>query len=219
MKRLMMLLLVTAAIPATAYAAISSTGGGTTIANGQATLVSDGTNPYSYISFNDLNAQSVGSLTELAASVVSADYGGGAPRFSVTVSNGTQTKNIFVYLGTLPNLTTGGTGDTGNLLDDSLNGARVDSTQVGGPYYGTWAQATSAASGSGYSTIAGISFVVDAGWAQTDGSQTVVLDGVSINNEVYTFSAAAKSDCKDGNWQLYGYKNQGDCVSFVMASK
>lgn len=219
MKRLVVLVVVALAIPATAYAAISGTGGGTTISNGQATLVSDGTSPYSYISFNDLNSQPVGNLTELSADVVSATYGGGSPRFSVEVSNGTTTENIFVYLGDLPNYTSGGTGDTGNLVDDTVNGTRVDSTQVGGPYYGTWAQAVFAATGSGYTTISGISVVVDGGWAQSSGSQTVVLDAVSINGTVYTFSATAKSDCKDGNWQALGYKNQGDCISFVETGK
>jgi hypothetical protein len=49
----------------------------------------------------------VGNLTNLAADVVSADYGLGSPRFSVEVSNGTTTKSIFVYLGDLPNLNRG----------------------------------------------------------------------------------------------------------------
>lgn len=216
MKRLVVLLCVALAIPATAaYASLSGSGGGTTIANGQATLVSNTSSPYSFLTYNDLNGQPLANLTELSADVVSAQYGGGSPRFSIDVSNGTDTKDIFVYLGDLPNLTTGGTGDTGNLLDGS---SRVDSTQLGGPFYGTWADAMSAAASGGYSTITGISFVVDGGWAQTSGSQTVVIDALSINGLVYTFSATSKSDCKDGNWQLLGYKNQGACISSVEAS-
>jgi hypothetical protein len=214
-----MVVLIVLAIPATAYASLSGSGGGTTIANGQATLVSNSSSPFSYITFNDLNGQPVGNLTELSADVISAQYGGGAPRFSIDVSNGTTTKEIFVYLGALPNLTTGGTGNTGNLLDSTANGARVDSTQVGGPFYGTLAQAVSAATGSGYSTITNISIVVDAGWFQASGSQTVVLDAASVNGMVYTFNAGSKADCKDGNWQLLGYKNQGACISFVETGK
>jgi hypothetical protein len=218
MKRLLMILLVAFAIPATAFAAISGSGGGTTIANGQATLVSNSTIPYSYISFNDLNGQAVANLTDLSANVASVSaYGGGSPRFSVQVTDGTTTKSIFVYLGTLPNFTAGATGNTGNLLDDLISGARVDSTQVGGPFYGTWSQAVSAATGSGYLTISNISVVADGGWAV--GSQTVVLDAVSINGVVYDFTAPAKSDCKDGNWQALGFKNQGACVSFVETGK
>jgi hypothetical protein len=69
MKRLTMLLLLLAiAIPATAFAAVSDTGGGTAIADGKATLVSDGSagvEGYSYISFDDLNSQPVADLNEL----------------------------------------------------------------------------------------------------------------------------------------------------------
>lgn len=220
MKRLVVVLLVALAIPATAaYASLSGSGGGTTIANGQATLVSNSSSAFSYLTYNDLGGQQVDNLNELSADVVSAQYGGGAPRFSIEVSNGTTTRDIFVYLGDLPNYTSGGTGNTGNLLDSTVNGARVDSTQLGGPFYGTWQDALSAAASSGYSTITGISVVVDGNWAQSDGSQTVVLDALSINGVVYTFNAAAKSDCKDGSWQLLGYKNQGACISYVETGK
>jgi hypothetical protein len=210
MKRFVMLLLVVLAVPAAASAAISGVGGGTTISNGQATLVANSTSPFSFISFDDLNGQAVGSLNNLAADVVSADYGLGSPRFSVEVSKGTMTKSIFVYLGDLPNLNTGGTGDTGNLLDGTANGARVDSTQLGGPFYGTWDDAKAAASGW---TISGIDFVVDGV------SQTVVLDSVTINDSTYGFAATSKDDCKNGGWQRFGFKNQGDCVSSFGSGK
>lgn len=215
MKRLLVLLFVALAVPGSALAALSGVGGGTTIANGQAMLVSNAASPYSYLSFNDLNGQPVASLNELSADVLSATWGGGSPRFSVEVSNGTTTKDIFVYLGDLPNYTSGTATDTGNLLDANVNGARVDSTQVGGPFYGTWNDAVTAASESGYGTISDVSFVVDGDWAQSSGSQTVVIDAASINGVVYDFTAAAKSDCKDGNWQTLGYKNQGACISSV----
>ena len=182
MKRLMMLVLVALAIPATAFAAISSQGGGTTIADGKATLVSDGVTPYSYISFDDLNGQPVANLNELSADVLSGTgWGGGSPRFQVKVSNGSTTQNIFVYLGDLPNFDTGSTGTTGNLLD---TGARVDSTQLGGPIYGTWADAMAAAAASGYTTISNISLMVDGGWKAP---QTFVFDAVSINSTVNPF--------------------------------
>ena len=75
MKRLMMLLLVALAIPATAFAAISDSGGGTKIAaDGKATLVSDGLagyEGYSYISFDDLNGQPLTALSGLSANVLS----------------------------------------------------------------------------------------------------------------------------------------------------
>jgi hypothetical protein len=204
MKRFVLLLLVVLAIPAAASAAISGIGGGTTISNGQATLVANTTSPFSFISFNDLQGRPVGDLTSLSADVVQADFGLGSPRFSVELSNGTDTKSVFVYLGDLPNLDTGGTGDTGNLVD---SGTRVDSTQLGGTFYGTWQDALTAAANSGYTTISEIDFVVDGV------SQTVVLDSVTINGTTYGFAASSKDDCKTGGWQTLGYKNQGDCVS------
>jgi hypothetical protein len=210
MKRFALVLLVVLAIPAAAAAAVSGTGGGTTISNGQATLVANTTSPFSSISFDDLHGQPVGNLTNLAADVVQADYGLGSPRFSVEVSNGTDTKSIFVYLGDLPNLNTGGTGDTGNLLD---SGTRVDATQVGGTFYDTWADAVSDATAHGYSTISEIDVVVDGV------SQTVVLDSVTINDATYGFAATSKDDCKNGGWQTFGYKNQGDCVSALASGK
>jgi hypothetical protein len=90
MKRFVLLLLVMLAIPAAASAAISGIGGGTTISNGQATLVANTTSPFSFISFNDLQGRPVGDLTSLSADVVQADFGLGSPRFSVELSNGTQ---------------------------------------------------------------------------------------------------------------------------------
>jgi len=90
MKRFVLLLLVMLAIPAAASAAISGIGGGTTISNGQATLVANTTSPFSFISFNDLQGRPVGDLTSLSADVVQADFGLGSPRFSVELSNGTR---------------------------------------------------------------------------------------------------------------------------------
>jgi len=210
MKRYAVVLLCLLALPAAASAAISGVGGGTTISNGQATLVANTTTPFSFISFDDLNGHPVGDLSSLAADVVSADYGLGSPRFSVEVSNGTATKSIFVYLGDPPNFTTGTDGDTGNLLAD---GTRVDSTQLGGPFFGTWQDALTAAANSGYTTISEIDVVVDGV------SQTVVLDSVSINGKTYGFSATSKDDCKNGGWQTFGFKNQGDCVSSFASGK
>ena len=83
----------------------------------------------------------------------------------------------------LPDLNTGNPGLTGNLLD---SGARVDSTQTGGPFYGTWADAKAAADDAGYTTISNIALVVDGGWKA---SQTFVFDAVSINGAVHGFGA------------------------------
>jgi hypothetical protein len=181
MKRLLMLVLVALALPGAAFAAVT-TGGNTTIAGGNATLVSDSTHAYSALNLDDLNGQAPAALTSLSANVVSGSgWGVGSPRFEIGVktSGGTE-KNIFVYLGDAPNFTTGNTGNTGNLL--ASPDLRVDSSQIGGTFYDTWAGALAAAQAGGYNQITGISLVVDGGWSAP---QTFVFNSVSINGTVY----------------------------------
>jgi hypothetical protein len=218
LKRLLLLVLAALALPAAAFAAFTS-GGSTTITNGQVTLVSDATHAYSSLNFDNLNGQAPANLTSLKADVVTgANWGGGSPRFEVGVkkADGTE-KNIFVYLGDAPNFTFGATGDTGNLLDA---GARVDSTQLRGPFYGTWQDALNAAAAGGYNAITGISLVVDSGWISPSG-QAVVVNSVSINGTAQGFASTAptKEDCKNGGWQALNFKNQGACVSSFAASR
>src|SRR5262249_9508400 len=168
-----MLMLAALALPAAAFATMDP-GEGTTFANGKATLVSNATQPYSWVSWDDQNGP-LSALTSLSANIFSADnWGGGSPRFQVKVTNGTDTQRIFVYLGNAPDFTSGTTGDTGNLLNA---GARVDSTQLHGPFYGTWQDALNAAAAGHYDTITGISLVVDGGWKV--GSQQFVFSSVS----------------------------------------
>jgi Right handed beta helix region len=219
MKRLMMLLLVALAIPATAFAGISSSGGSTSIAGGQATLISTGAvwpavGSFSTVNFDDLNGKPLANLTELSADVVSAtNWGGGSPRFQVEVSNSSTTQNIMVYLGDGPNFTAGSTGQTGNLLGAD---ARVDSSQVGGSWYGTWADAKAAGAAAGYTTISGISLVVDGGWS---GPQTFVFDSVSINGTVNPFSPVchATGFYRDGH-ELTAAKIGGDVTGTLDAT-
>jgi hypothetical protein len=190
LKRLLMLVLAALALPAAAFATITS-GDGTTIANGQATLVSNGTpgQEDSWVSFDDLNGQSPTALTSLSAKIASATgWGGGSPRFQVRVTNGTETHNIFVYLGVAPGFTDGATGDTGNLLAAGA-GARVDWSQLAPSSYGTWGDALAAAAAGGYNEITGISLVVDGSWVPSfGGSQQVVFNSVSINGTPQNFA-------------------------------
>jgi len=73
-------------------------------------------------------------LTTLATqyNIQAGDCGGGSPRFSVTVSNATQTHEIQVYIGPSPNFTgctIGSWQSTGNFATDSA-GLRWDTSQV-----------------------------------------------------------------------------------------
>jgi hypothetical protein len=178
--------------------------GGTTFSNGQATLVSNATTPFSGISFGVASGTTVSDLQSLSAVLVSAQCGGGSPRFQVRTAEGT----IFVYLGTAPSFTTCSAGDTGNLL--ASGDLRVDTSQVGGTFYDTWANALALV---GDELVTSLSFVADSGWAIA-GGQTVVVDSITINGVVYDFGPQSAEDCKDGGWEAGGFKNQGDCVSF-----
>jgi len=54
-------------------------------------------------------------------------------------------------------------------------------------------------------------------------SYTVATDGVQFNDTTWDFEAPTppptvpqtKDDCKHGGWQEFGFRNQGQCVSFV----
>lgn len=117
-----------------------------------------------------------------------------------------------MYIGPPPNYTGCAINtwlNTGNLV-----GGLIDTTQLGGTFYDTWANAVASY---GSKTVTGIQLVADAGWAFTDGTQTVVVDNVQINSTTYTFESAAS--CKGGGWQNFSsapgpFRNQGDCVSY-----
>lgn len=130
-----------------------------------------------------------GLITEFSTdyNVTDDDCGGGAPRFQVRLDlngNGVSDPfptdgNIFVYLGPVPNFTgcLAGWQSSGNLIG-ALD-TRYDLTQVGGAFYDTYATALALHAGK---LVLGVSLVVDGGWSQLDGEQTVWVDNVTVNN-------------------------------------
>jgi hypothetical protein len=139
--------------------------------------------------------------------------GGGAPRFSVSVTNGSVSGNIFVYLGTPPsfNSCSATWTNTGNLATSATS---VDATQVGGTFYDTYGNVQT---NYGSYTITGISFDVDAYWA--NGTQTVQIDNTQINDQTFDYEVVPTKDtCKNNGWKTMTnpgpFKNQGDCVSY-----
>jgi hypothetical protein len=138
-----------------------------------------------------------------------------APRYSITLPGG---KSVLVYFGPAPSFTGCGSAlqSTGNVATGST--LRVDSTQLGGPFYGTWAQAVALACSQ---TITDLKIVVDADWVAGDNPQSVTLSDVMLNGT--TFGPAvgpptSAAQCKDGGWSTFtspAFKNQGQCVSFV----
>jgi hypothetical protein len=138
--------------------------------------------------------------------------GGGAPRFSISFG---PNANAFVYIGPPPNYTDCPQNvwlNTGNLATPL---SFVDTSQLpGGTFYDTFGAADVKY---GSDLVTGIALVTDASWAFVGGTQTVLIDNVTINDATYTFESAAS--CKDGGWEQFTsapgpFKNQGDCVSY-----
>jgi hypothetical protein len=193
--------------------------GGATIEDGHVTLVSNVADAtvadFSGIDFDVPAGTTFAELTTLSTdfNVTNDDCLAGSPRFQINIGG----SNVHVYLGPTPNFTGCPTGwiDSGNLIGST--DARFDLTQLGGPFYGTYADALALLGGQ---TVTGIQLVVDSGWAFADGEQTNLVDNVVINDTTFTFTRTptAKDECKNGGWATFtelGFKNQGDCVSYV----
>jgi len=168
--------------------------GGAAVADESVTLVSntgdvsDG-NDASAITFTETGVTTFSSLTALSAdfNVTDDDCSTGSPRFQVAFGS----QNLFVYLGPTPSFT-GCAANTwissGNLIGST--DARFDLSQLGGPFYGTYADALALV---GSQTVTGISLVADSGWAFADTEQTVLVDNVVVNDATFAFSAPATS--------------------------
>lgn len=159
-------------------------------------------------------------LTVADLDTLSLDYnftagscGGGAPRFAVDATNGTNSGSIFIYIGPYPSYTNCPQNiwtNTGNLATGTNF---VDSSQLGGTFYDTYSNVQTAF---GTYEITSIQLVTDGYWA-VGGVQTMLADNVKINAATYTFESA--NSCKNGGWQLFvsspgPFTNQGQCVSY-----
>lgn len=148
--------------------------------------------------------------------------GGGAPRFQVNVTNGTDEGNIQVYIGPPPNYTVCPPNiwlNTGDLLE-GVN--PIDTSQLpAGTFYDPYATALAKY---GSYTVTGVQLVTDGGWATAGGVQTVLADNTNLDGTVYTYEVPqpqSKDECKNGGWMNVAradsttFKNQGDCVSYT----
>lgn len=88
----------------------------------------------------------------------------------------------------------------------------------------TWAQVLAAFPNAGiHQTFGAVLLKAGSGWAGFDGN----VDALTINGDVYDFELDApapadpltKNECKNGGWENYGFKNQGQCVKFVETGK
>ena len=103
---------------------------------------------------------------------------GGSLRWSI-VTPGTN-KSIFVYYGAAPNSTDCTTADQSTTNMVSLTDLRVDTSQVGGTFYDTWAHALTLA---GSYAVTKVDLVLDSGWG---GDQVLTLGNVAVNGNVWT---------------------------------
>jgi hypothetical protein len=150
--------------------------------------------------------------------------GGGAPRFQLNVTDGTNSGNIQVYIGPPPSYSLcpmniyQGTGDL-------LEGANpIDTSQLpAGTFYDPYNVAVTKY---GAYQVTGVQLVTDGSWTQPGGVQTMHADNVDINGTIYTFDEPqTKGACKKSGWQVVTrangseFKNQGDCVQYFNTGK
>lgn len=149
--------------------------------------------------------------------------GVGTPRFSVGITNGTASGNLFFYLGPPPSY-------TGCLPLSWLNSGNlaspanlVDSSQLPlGTFYDPYAAVQAKY---GNYTVTYIALVVD---SSNPLGQTVQFDNTQVNNTTVTYEPPpTKEDCKNGGYKNFDgtnggpgpFKNQGDCVSHFANGK
>ncbi len=184
----------------TARTVKSPNGGGSVLyeqsvcAEGSATCLSDGTNTFGDLVMYTLKGGTLDQLTTLQTDyyVQSGCFGGGSPRFQISVSNGTDTENIFVYLGATPSFTDCPTlnswASTGNLATDDA-GNRWDTSQISTcpASYTTYSAAVTCADAAGY-TINAIFLITDGGWSGTNAGtstgQTFLFRNIQINQDI-----------------------------------
>lgn len=145
----------------------------------------DGTPPYGYLTWTPGAVTTFSQLVTLTAtfSFPVGSYHGGSPRFEIpldTDGDGSWNGSIFVYMGTPPSFTDAGHAAflaTGNVIGDLVT--HWDLTQLGGPYYGTYAQALALVGGA---RVLDVELVVDGGWG---GDQAALADTFTVNAETY----------------------------------
>ena len=166
---------------------------------GYPACLSDGTFTYGYMVMYPLRGATLDQLINLQTDYYVDDgntgsncFGGGSPRFSILVSNGTETGSlpeIHVYLGMSPPFADCPTKDMwfspGNFATDAA-GLRWDTTQLcPGTFYNTYSGAIACANGLGYK-INAILVGTDGGWSGTNAGptgsgQTFLFRNIQVN--------------------------------------
>jgi hypothetical protein len=143
----------------------------------------DANNDYSYLSFTPSSPLTFNQITNLNAvyTFSEGDCHGGSLRWSVRTS---PTQSVFIYYGALPNLTDCTTAvpasNQSGLPMINLSDLRYDTSQVGGTFYDTYANALALV---GSATILKASLVLDSGWG---GDQVInPVGNVAVNGNAF----------------------------------
>jgi len=135
-------------------------------------------NDYSYLSFNPTAAVTFNDITELS-SVYAFTLGnchGGSLRWEI----GTASGNLFIYYGDEPNTTDCTTNTQSGTNMIGLSDLRYDTSQVGGSFYNTYAQAQALI---GTTPITYAALVLDSGWG---GDQRLTLTSATFKTAAFT---------------------------------
>jgi len=145
--------------------------------------------PYSFLSFTPDAPMRFADLDSLVADYdfITGDCGGGSLRWSVTVDVGSDgdpsnDKPMYVYFGDSPNFTDCNAPTTSNSGDNLIGSsdARFDLQNLGGPFYGTYADALNLI---GTLNVVRASLVVDGYWF--GGPQVVTLTGAEVDGATW----------------------------------
>lgn len=188
-------------------------------------LVSDADPAYGGIDYGVEDGLTFEELTTLSTDYLLPEDAcvGGSPRFQINLDedgDGVSDGNVFAYFGTDSGGAACVTGTWANTGDFLETGRLLDTSQLGGTFYDTYANALATY---GDYEVVGIQVVTDSSWA-SGGEHIVQIDNTLINETLFTYeipTPVAASECKNGGWKTLadndgnGFKNQGDCVSFV----
>jgi hypothetical protein len=214
---------------------------GGAVQDGVVTLVSNINTRYSSVSIPIPVGTRFDNILNLSAlyDVTTTNCGFGSPSFQLFLQGSSGSiSTVVVKIGSPPSFNNCPSGwtDTGNLAIDQV--LRVDATAVGGLYDDTFVHAQAVA---GNSEVIGINFVVDGNFGTDSFNQIINLRQLKLGTSVYNFDPIVptmtpiptpttvpcvgptdKDQCKKDGWKIFTcpvFKNQGDCVSFVVPVK
>jgi hypothetical protein len=144
----------------------------------------DPADDYSFASFAPTMPIPLADLTNLSAdyTFTTGDCHGGALRWSAGLDwtgDGASDGNVFVYYGDGPNFTDCTTNSQSGTNMRSLSDLRVDTSQVGGTFYDSWAGLAALHPDA---TLTRASLVLDGGWL---GDQRADISNVTVNDNTW----------------------------------